>query len=175
LRKALKNSLGKSPTREQLDEALRIADRIAFTFHSNGVPEGLWNSWKAFNNTVSDCSGNAVPREESVKGFMCYEWAYGFERNIQDERPSTFKVTVEWARVETDPDPEFARVHYWVAIPGPNATVYVDDGYAVAGKFVHEKRPVPKGYTHQTQEYGKTPRQGCTGIPVKKRESPWSL
>lgn len=167
---ALADLLGNSPTPDQLNEAARIAKRIQSTFENNtyrGIPPCLLDFRKDCANSLSKSSKGAYRGIDTVRGFYCWDWAYGFERNVLAESPRVFKVEVEWAAKPPTPN-GVLPVHYWLAIHGPKGTVYVDDGFGAHEDFVHNRRPLPDGYTYQPPgSPGMEPRRECQEIPVR--------
>jgi len=136
---------GLASTQKCRDEAVRIAAAIRNTFDNN------W-TW-AFPKWGED---------HRVKGYYCYDWAYGFEDAVSHESSGacfTVKVEASW-KMGTN------LVHFWIrisSVENPARSIFVDDGFTGDG-YVHDKPPRKLPWTAGTPT--DKPRNECSPVPA---------
>ncbi|MCC7087098.1 MAG: RHS repeat-associated core domain-containing protein [Pirellulales bacterium] len=134
-----------------------------------GAIQNSWDhNWRA-----------SAPWRQTVKGYWCYEWAYGFEGAFKLESSGDcFKVETGGVAAGDDPD---GPVHAWIKIISTETgqSVYVDDGFAYSDRSqVHTVPPIPGGYGPREWWPTHNPRKDCNipkaypYVPPKPKEPP---
>ena len=126
-----------SDSRDARNEAERIGAAVRNTFDNN---------WQLTYPRFKD---------QRVKGYFCYDWAYGFQNAFNGESSGKY-FTAEVEEASSGPN-----VHYWLKIKSieTGKYVYVDDGFS-NGDYVHKARPIPTRW--EMGNPGDVPKETCS-------------